>query len=180
MEEMIRDTTPNNNDQNVYDSESEDSYMQDVVPLGTGVAGSAVSSTLPYSRATVEKFIDSLQYNLIFNVGFDIIVTNPDDEKSCFCPCSRYMTRWRENFKITYLMEKDKCTYHRRATPKGLMDHLRKLGQEEGCYMHRGIELYIKNLYENYWGNVGHKALYNGEDAMYRQAIAAETKFKLA
>eukprot|EP00551_Chaetoceros_affinis_P008906 CAMPEP_0203668946 /NCGR_PEP_ID=MMETSP0090-20130426/5430_1 /ASSEMBLY_ACC=CAM_ASM_001088 /TAXON_ID=426623 /ORGANISM="Chaetoceros affinis, Strain CCMP159" /LENGTH=945 /DNA_ID=CAMNT_0050533503 /DNA_START=144 /DNA_END=2981 /DNA_ORIENTATION=- len=173
MEEMNRDAAPLDN-QSEYESDSGDSYMQDVVPAGQGSTG---ARDLPYPRSTIENFIDSLQYNLIFNVGFDLVVVNPDDEKSCKCPCSKYMTKWRENFKCTFMIEKDKCTYHKRAAPKGLMDHLRKLGGE-GAYLHRGIEIYITKLYENYWGAVGHKALYNGDDAMYKLAQAAETKLK--
>ena len=129
MEEMTKDSAPLNNESE-YESDSDmsDGYMQDVVPVGQGSCGMRET---PYPRSTVENFIDSLQYNLIFNVGFDLVVVNPDDEKSCYCPCSKYMTRWRENFKATYMIEKDsKCCYHKRAPAKGLMDHLRKLGGE--------------------------------------------------
>ena len=88
------------------------------------------------------------------------------------------MSTWRENFKVTYLIEQDQCKkYYQRTKPKGLMDHLHNVG-ENGGYIHLGIELYIRKLYDSYWGRVGHKALYNGDDAMHRQAIAAEAKIK--
>ena len=132
---------------------------------------------LPYYKATVEKFIGALRYNLIFTASFDISVTNPDDEKNCYCPCSKYMTQWRKNFGVTNLSAKDKCSFHARSSPKGLMDHLRQFGQEQKCYMHRGIDIYLRTLYDKYWGDVGHKALYNVDSPIYQDAVAAETTF---
>jgi hypothetical protein len=169
MKEMSENAIADDDkNKDLYESDSEDSYMKDVGP----------AITLPYTRQTLTKFLESLPYNLIFLVGFDVVGINPDDEESCFCPCCKSMLTWRENFKITYLIEQDQCKkYYQRAKPKGLMDHLHKVA-ENGGYMHLGIELYIRKLYENHWGRVGHKALYNGDDAMYRQAVAAEANKK--
>ena len=65
MEKMNKDAAPLGNESE-YESNSDDSYMQDVVPSGQGSLG---RRDLPYPRSIVEKFLDSLRYNLIFNVG---------------------------------------------------------------------------------------------------------------
>jgi hypothetical protein len=180
MTEMIEDAAKTQNtNQDIYESDSEDSYMQDTVPITAGGAATANTANLAYPRSTIEKFIDSLRFNLIFNVGFDVKGIHPDDEVSCFCPCSKTMSDWRDNFKVNHMESKDKCNYYRRAEPKGLMDHLRKTG-EQGGFLHRGIELYVTKLYEGYWGrDVGHKALYNKGDDMHKKAEAEERRWKM-
>lgn len=144
-------SSSNNNNHSIeYESESsEDSYMQNVVSTAAEAISSTTEGTrnLPYTRNTIEKFMDSLRFNLIFDVGFSVQGHNPDDEKSCFCPCSKIMKKWRSNFSVEFMIDKDECQgYHQRATPKGLMDHIRKVGTVGG-YLHRGVELYLTHLY---------------------------------
>lgn len=159
--------------------DSEDSYMKDaIVTVGRDSNITEKARSLPYSRRNVEAFIHSLRYNLIFSVGFDVIGINPDDEISCYCPCSKAMDKWRNNFNLQFIITKDECqNFHKAAKPKGLMDHIKQVGSTGG-YLHRGIELYLDNFYRNKWGNIGHKALYNIGDNNYNLAVAAESKHK--
>ena len=147
MTEMLDDAMvlQNNNagEEDLYESESDDSYMKGVVSSAAEAAMTDTARILPYTRETIERFIDALRYNLIFNVGFDVMGLHPDDEKSCLCPCCKNMMNWRENFKLQSMTERDKCQgFHRLTTPNGLMDHLNKLGRDGG-YLHRGVELYL-------------------------------------
>ena len=106
-----------------------------------------IATSLPYTRVEIERFIDALRYNLIFNIGFDVMGIHPDDEKSCLCPCCKNMIKWRQNFNIEFMTDKDACQgFHKFTTPKGLMDHLHKLGTQGG-YLHRGVELYLIEMY---------------------------------
>jgi Zn ribbon nucleic-acid-binding protein len=180
MTEMMEDAAQTQNtNQVIYESDSEDSYMQDTVPISAGATATATANAtnLAYPRSTIEKFIDSLRYNLIFNVGFDVNGIHPDDEKSCVCPCSKTMSRWRDNFGVNHMESKDKCNYHKKAVPKGLMDHLHKTGKQGG-FLHRGIELYLTKMYEDHLVHIGHKALYNIGDDMYKKAEAEERRLK--
>ncbi len=179
---IITTTSSSDNGRNTtitYESEdSEDSYMKDVC------ADNSPTANLPYHQDFVEKFFDALRYNLLFNIGFDVDGINPDDERSCFCPCSKSMLKWRKNFGVDYLNDVDKCEgYHKRCIPLGLMSHIRKLGGGDGdggqAYLHRGIEFYIDKLYGDYWGSIGHKALYQINSAEYKVSVAEENRFKM-
>lgn len=48
--------------------------------------------------------------------------------------------------------------------------------------LHKAIDRYLSHLYSNYWekveSNVGHKGLFNQGDTRYKQAVAAEEKFR--
>ena len=150
-------------DENLSSYESDSDYSEP----------SYAGPDLPYTKSIIHNFIDALRYNLLFSVGFDVVFGNhPDDEKSCLCPCCKNMVKWRENFQVNYMIEKDKCDYHRKSLPKGLMDHLKKIG-DGGGYLHLGTELYLRKLYGNLYGNIGHKALYNAGDPDYKRAEAA-------
>ena len=174
--------------------DDDDSYMKDVCATREEAEAAAShtsynnsNKSLPYSPTQMNQFFDSLKYNLLFNVGFDLKGIHPDDEKNCYCPCSKSMKKWRQNFNVDFLLESDECEgYHRLCRPIGLMSHIRKLGGGDGdggrAYLHRGIEFYIECLYGDYWGRtkmgepIGHKALYQLHDANYKRAEAEEQR----
>ncbi len=159
-------------DQDMNESDSEDSYMRDVVPTNRAASVTDATSNLPYTRDNIEKFIDSLRFNLLFNLGFEVRGINPNDEDCCICPCS--MKKWRENFGLEFMNDIDKdCNYN--GTPSGLFQHVTDIGSKGG-YLHQGIAKYLWSYYKNFWGNVGHKALYRGNDAQYRLAEAEQKK----
>ncbi len=165
-------------------SDDDDSYMKDVCATREEAEAAAHSShnkSLPYSPTQIYQFFDSLKYNLLFNLGFELKMTHPDDVKNCYCPCSKSMKKWRQNFNVDFLLESDECEgYHSLCRPMGLMSHIRKLGGGDGnggrAYLHRGVQIYIEYLYRDYWGSIGHKALYQINDANYRLAEAKESE----
>ena len=58
------------------------------------------------------------------------------------------------------------------------MAHLRTLAEGERCFRHLGTLIYLKELYNNYWGTIkpgiDHKALYKQGEKNYAAAIQAE------
>ena len=151
MAEMIEDSkvlqNTNVGGEDLYESESDDSYMKDACSSAAEATMTETARSLPYTKETIVRFIDALRYNLIFNVGFDVMGIHPDDEKSCLCPCCKNMIKWRQNFNVEFMTDKDSCQgFHKLTTPKGLMDHLNKLGTQGG-YLHRGVELYLIEMY---------------------------------
>ena len=56
------------------------------------------------------------------------------------------------------------------------MDHLETKGTDDACILHKGIRIYFKALYGDYWTYIGHKGLYKLDSSDYKQAVAAEAK----
>ena len=44
-----------------------------------------------YRPKALEKFVRALPFNAIFDAGFIVPGIHPDDEKHCYCPCSKHM-----------------------------------------------------------------------------------------
>eukprot|EP00957_Ditylum_brightwellii_P107512 8203043-Ditylum_brightwellii.AAC.1 len=57
--------------------------------------------------------------------------------------------------------------------PMGLMGHLTS---KSTCPIHSGIKAYITELYSNYKGGFGHKALYQLNTWEYQQAVGIEKR----
>lgn len=123
------------------------------------------------------KFMKSLPFNVIFDVGFHVIGVHPKDEESCFCPCSKMkMIKWRTNFGVEQVekkVEKDECS-NKVYTPKALMDHLLSIG----TYLHRAIHDYLEIVYKEFWDyKTSHKALYKVGTLDYNRAEAAKMQY---
>ena len=116
------------------------------------------------SPAGLEDFVSSLPYCILFDQGFLMWGSHIDDETYCFCPCSKKMEKWRNNFDLCEPIGIDNCGSFRQNTPNALMDHLKKIGEDESAFLHRAVHYYLRNLYKNYWNHVEqgihHKGLY--------------------
>ena len=47
-----------------------------------------------YHPKALEKFVRALPFNVIFDAGFIVPGIHPDDEKHCYCPCSKHMVSY--------------------------------------------------------------------------------------
>ena len=75
------------------------------------------------------------------------------------------------------------CDFQTAVLPIQLMAHLKDVGgmKEEkkemkpmSCPFHYALRVYLEDLYSDFRGGVGHKALYQINDGNYRKAAAAE------
>ena len=64
------------------------------------------------------------------------------------------------------------CTKKSVFEGNGLVCHLKQIAK--GCPVHFGILCYLKALYGSMWNGIGHKYLYNSNDAKYKEAETAE------
>ena len=149
----IRDMNEKRNDE---PSDSEDS---DEVPYH-GVYGNKVDLSPP----GISNFISALPYCILLDQGFKMWGAHPDDQKYCFCPCSKQMVKWRKNFDLCELSGIDKCESFRQNSPNAFMDHLRKIGEDDIAFHHRAVFYYLEKLYTRYWHEVSpgvdHKAIH--------------------
>ena len=70
------------------DSDSDDSMDY---PYGDKMLRRDIDANDMYSSSELESFITNLPYNIIFDSGFLVPGVHPDDEKHCYCPCSKHM-----------------------------------------------------------------------------------------
>jgi len=149
----IRDMNERRNEE---PSDSEDS---DEVPYH-GVYGNKVDLSPP----GISNFISALPYCILLDQGFKMWGAHPDDQKYCFCPCSKQMVKWRNNFDLCELSGIDKCESFRQNSPNAFMDHLRKIGEDDIAFHHRAVFYYLEKLYTRYWHEVSpgvdHKAIH--------------------
>ena len=103
------------------------------------------------SPAGLEDFVSSLPYCILFDQGFLMLDSHRDDKKYCFCPCSKKMEKWRNNFGLCLPIGMDNCDSFRQNTPNALMDHLKKIGEIESAFLHKAVRYYLRNLYKNYF-----------------------------
>ena len=111
------------------------------------------------SPAGLEDFVSSLPYCILLDQGFLMMGIHRDDKKYCFCPCSKKVKKWRNNFDLCEPIGNDNCDSFQQNTPNALMDHLKKIGEIESAFLHKAVHYYLRNLYKNYWeqGGVHHK-----------------------
>ena len=74
-----------------YDSEDSDSDDSMDYRYGDKSLGRDIYDNDVYSPTELESFITALPYNIIFDSGFLVPGVHPDDEKHCYCPCSKHM-----------------------------------------------------------------------------------------
>jgi hypothetical protein len=119
------------------------------------------------------------------NVGFHLIVTSPDADRCCYCPCGPKWKRWREQFRLEegHTCETERVEAPSKFTPNALVDHLEQMGLlnfgaatlRQPCVYHFTVLTYIQVLYEDYWGpSQRHKALYKKETEGFKRAEAVE------
>jgi len=153
IREEIRDMNEKRNEQ---PSDSEDSNE---VPYH-GVYGNRVDLSPP----GISNFVSALPYCILLDQGFKMWGAHSDDEKYCFCPCSKQMVKWRNNFDLCELSGIDKCEKFRQNSPNAFMDHLRKIGEDDIAFHHRAVLYYLEKLYTRYWHEVSpgvdHKAIH--------------------
>eukprot|EP00956_Cyclotella_meneghiniana_P004100 scaffold4989_cov64-Cyclotella_meneghiniana.AAC.1 len=102
-----------------------------------------------------------------------------DLDKICVCPCSKY------GLGIDDLPKCDSISFK----PSGLMNHLKKKGglysAKENrklkefsleCKYHYAANVFLREVYADYHGDVGHEALYDAGTEMYLKAIAASNR----
>ena len=56
-----------------------------------------------YNEANFTKFVQTLENNYIFDLGFKTLKQDSQTEKLCSCPCSKYMKAWRERNGMDYM-----------------------------------------------------------------------------
>lgn len=131
-------------------------------------------------KSYFEYFFENIPNNVIFHVGFDVLIG--EHEECCYCPCNINQVKWRNQFlnegkqdSMAEMPAPDRCTNGRQMNPNGLMDHLDKIGKQEDAVLHRGLAIYLRKLYANYWKvGLDHKGLYKKQDANWMAAVAAE------
>ena len=147
-----------NEKRNMEPSDSEDS---DERPYHDhGMYGNKVDSSPP----GISNFVSALPYCILLDQGFKMWGAHPDDQKYCFCPCSKQMVKWREHFDLCELSGIDKCESFRQNSPNAFMDHLRKIGEDDIAFHHRAVFYYLEKLYTRYWHEVSpgvdHKSIH--------------------
>ena len=89
------------------------------------------------------------------------------------------MFKWQLQFHTDGIPEGiDMCDtkkVSKKMTPIGLMSHLQTIA-DGGGYLHKGISLYLQELYKDHLGGRGHKGLYKPGDDMYKEAEAEERR----
>lgn len=162
------DDDDDSDDSERFSSESEDEYY------------SHKQSRYPYRESDLKSFFQDLCYNHVFDLGFRVSGFNINDDKNCWCPCSRFTENWRRYFGLTGIAGKNtraSCEKVQKMTPEGLMGHVTTKGVNENCVIHHGIYHYLHKRYGDLWGVVGHKALYKSSDhAKFKLAEAEERK----
>jgi len=103
-------------------------------------------------------------------------------EKMCFCPCGNKMLSWQAQFHLQPVIgykesRTDYCS-DRAFEHIALMFHMETVAKLENVngLLHRGLYFYMKELYKEYNGGYGHKALYHKGDVNYRQVEAYESR----
>ena len=59
----------------------------------------------------------------------------------CYCPCSRKMSKWQNQFDV----QTDSCSNIKKCTPAALFDHLRS---HDDVY-HKAVKFYLEDLYSD-------------------------------
>mmetsp|Transcript_18710 Transcript_18710/g.33949 ORF Transcript_18710/g.33949 Transcript_18710/m.33949 type:complete len:932 (-) Transcript_18710:1162-3957(-) len=136
-----------------------------------------LSDRFPYEAIQIKDFFNAVPDCLPFTMGFDVFGLRDKDEENCLCPCGKDLFPWHNQHRLEGVGI-NHCK-NSKYTPMGLMRHLRTEG-EKGCILHYGLTIYMEHLYcknsHNYRGGVGHKALYEMNDANYKIAVAAEKR----
>ena len=105
-----------------------------------------------YEKKNLEKFFELLKCNWTCDAGFY------DSGKKivcCYCPCSKHNKKWQEKYSVPILPH-EKCEASPFKTPNALMDHLETKGTDDACILHKGIRIYFKALYGDYWMKLFH------------------------
>jgi hypothetical protein len=55
-------------------------------------------------------FVEALQECVFLNLGFHAVMLSPQDNKWCYCPCSKMGDNWRKRFNLPSLEKADKCS----------------------------------------------------------------------
>ena len=134
-------------------------------------------------RQKAPHFINSLDYCPLI-LGFHAIMTHANADECCFCPCSKKLQPWREQYRIQLPICGD-GKKAQRYTPNGLVAHLRPPNQQmnlDATSMYHIIALkYLEALYQNYWGQgINHKGLYILATSDYKKAQAKEKSHEIA
>ena len=152
-------------------SSSDDSEL--VIDPEPAFINDVVVKTTADLAAPYASFIDSLLRCTPLTIGFHALF----NEKLCYCPCGRHMSRWRKMNKLE-IDEKDMCDAGKgskggKREPFALMRHLEDI---PGFY-HHVIKIYLTELYTDYMCNgLNHKALYDVKTPAYNRAVTMEKK----
>ena len=87
---------------------------------------------ITYNRDTIQNFAKAIQYNYLLDTTFHDsgILSN---NKFCFCPCSKKMSKWREIFGVS-LDDCDICDRNsttKPMSPNAFMDHIAKVSEKK-------------------------------------------------
>ena len=95
-------------------------------------------------------------------MGFKVTTDASLDKKRCYCPCSKHMEPWREQFFLNGIAGKGSKTYC--ATSKGknnmfptaLLQNCKHF-HNGGCPIHYGIYSYVSTLHALFISSKGKK-----------------------
>ena len=128
-------------DSDIYESDESD-YMKDTLP-------EVITPKYHYEYTTMNTWLSSIRYNLIFDSGFAMAHTSLKEiDKSCVCPCSTTAKFWRKEFKIDFMKGNDICKGQQLYSPSGLLQHLKKKGNEQS-FLHLATYYYLSTLYSD-------------------------------
>ena len=104
---------------------------------------------------------------VLFFLHFWLLLSlSAGDHKLCYCPCSRQNEKWRKQYGLENLIDRDVlCSSFTVCEPLGLMSHLKKVGgvfeEKENrkmkqvpmlCKFHYGANIFLRELYKDYNG----------------------------
>ena len=104
-------------------------------------------------RKSISRFCMALPNNLVFTTGFDFVLHEREHEDIvrpvlgnplhnwCYCPCSRKMSKWQNQFDV----QTDSCSNIKKCTPAALIDHC---GTHDDIY-HKAVLFYLQDLYSD-------------------------------
>ena len=119
--------------------------------------GTVIEDPNDYSDDFINKFMSSLIHNPAFDNGFLIDKQNRDKDGKevdsvCHCPLAKAGFKFRSQFNVNCLQEKDKCKPKSNVmTNQQLLQHCFAHG-ERGGFLHMCVYQFLKNMYPNILG----------------------------
>ena len=103
-----------------------------------------------YTENDIKLFVGSLQYNVVFDMGFKVFHSSLKDTKYCNCPCNTYMAPWRNQFKLNNIGLRDKYGLFPacngiKVTSSELIEHL-GCDKVQNFPLHFGVSIYFHFL----------------------------------
>ena len=141
--------------------------IQTVIPL------LSEEQKVVFTRDMLSKITTELQYNIVFDAGFNISVTDALSQDFCYCPLSSLFSKLHRRLNTSLVYHKHcngYCNVTQKMNPFELVKHL--LNCHTTCVLHKLTYLYIKYLYVKHWTDyISHYALHQNEGCDYFDSI---------